>query len=272
MKNLLLAVLLLAPSVLWAQPFDAFPEWDSETRYQPGVIVRHLSHLWVASQPNQAQAPHDHAHWVRAKLVGVPQWQSGQRYVVGDTVTYKGTHYFARQMARQSPDHPSASQHWVAFEHPAMGYDLPVIDDATAEATLLGVDSNQNGIRDDYEVFVVMTYSGATREIGLAAGKSYLMTLMANESAVASWSKEKAAKLFDVMVNLISCKYEIRNQDPTFTGFKHKYFNSLERFMTDRRHQNVLLDVLGEDYQPVFNDEDPCGFATSSISSLESML
>ncbi|GAA5193616.1 hypothetical protein [Ferrimonas gelatinilytica] len=272
MRKLLFAVLFWAPSVLWAQPFDAFPQWDSDTRYPPGVVVRHLSHLWVASRPNQAQAPHQHPHWVRAQLVDAPQWQADRRYALGDTVIYQGTHYLARQMARQSPDHPSGSQKWVAFEHPAIGYELPVIDDATANATLLGVDSNQNGIRDDYEVFVVMTYSGQAREVGLNAGRSYQLTLEANEIVAASWSKEKVSTLFDVRVNLISCKHQIKKEDPKYTGFKHKYLNTLERFMADRRHQDILLDLLGDEYYPNFNDEDPCGFAVSSIASLESML
>ncbi|MBY5992221.1 hypothetical protein [Ferrimonas balearica] len=268
MRTLLLAVLFSASTALWAQPFDAFPEWDNETRYKRGTVVQHLSHLWVARLPNAGRPPHEYPLWARAELVDLPEWQERRWYPLGATVIYEGTPYLARQVTRHHPDHPAGTKKWIPFDHPALGYDLPVIDETQAQATLLGVDSNDNGIRDDYEVFVVMSYTGKTRDMGLLAGRSYQLALKAEQGVAASWPESEVVAIVDTLANLIPCKRELRRQDGEFQGFEFKQFNTVDRFMAHRRSQQILYDLLGEGYRPTFDNQDPCGYVASNSAFL----
>ncbi|MBY5992222.1 hypothetical protein [Ferrimonas balearica] len=257
-------LIMLVSSSLWAQPFDAFPEWDNESRYKRGTVVQHLSHLWVARLPNAGRPPHEYPLWARAKLVDLPEWHEHRWYPVGVTVIHKGIPYLARQANRSRPNHADGSNRWIPFDHPALGYDLPVTDEAQAQATLLGVDSNDNGVRDDYEVRVVMRFAGRTREVALGVADSFHKVLLADAATASQWPQSESYILMGSLIDLMDCQVELRQEEPEFSGLFHIYFNTPERIRVDRQNQEVLGERIGWDTQFPVSDS-PCESAMQAV-------
>ena len=116
------------------------------------------------------------------------------------------------------------------------GHTLPPMPDKTLnDATLLGIDSNNNGVRDDVEIWIYQTYKDKHPiyiDIAMQAGRAYKQVLETPEKAkeihetvvnapfYCTWYYQKGAKYFGDPV-LVNERIDV--------PVKSKYFNTKER-------------------------------------------
>jgi hypothetical protein len=91
-----------------------------------------------------------------------------------------------------------------------MGFDLPSFDPEHPDHnTIEGVDQNENGIRDDYEIKIVMSdKSIEIKELALKAGKSY-QTVLSMKGVINSATQEEATNTLLALTLAELCKRQI---------------------------------------------------------------
>jgi hypothetical protein len=135
-------------------------------------------------------------------------------------------------------------------------YILPAMPDAkTNDKTLLGIDSNDNGIRDDVEIYIYNRFQGYTnskveREIAKQYVKAYQQLLISPETAYED-------KKYEIEERVIDCEYYyydvyLKNVDfqkylqytkqhrVSNAEFKDIVFNTKDRLKTYFRYNESL--------------------------------
>ncbi len=116
------------------------------------------------------------------------------------------------------------------------GHTLPPMPDKTLnDSTLLGIDSNNNGVRDDVEIWIYETYKDKHPihiDIAMQAGRAYKLVLE---------TPEKAREIHETVVNApLYCAWYYQHDaeefgDPLIVDervdapVKSQYFNTKER-------------------------------------------
>jgi len=127
---------------------------------------------------------------------------------------------------------PKATQEVVVIN----GHRLPPMPDKTLnDSTLLGIDSNNNGVRDDVEIWIYETYKDKHPihiDIAMQAGRAYKQVLETPERAreihetvvnaplYCAWYYQKGAKYFGDPVLV---------DEQVDAPVKSQYFNTKER-------------------------------------------
>ncbi|ABV36361.1 hypothetical protein Ssed_1750 [Shewanella sediminis HAW-EB3] len=142
-----------------------------------------------------------------------------------------------------------------------------IITEKSGLQPLEGIDSNHNGVRDDFEVFITKHYTDPMlRQLGYSAGRIYksLLALATTqkspkqaEADFNEMSVENAAFLCDLLVALRVCVRRESRTRVDFYGYQYKYFNTLERLETFYLAQNRLYELLGDNYKPTVSNS-PC--------------
>jgi hypothetical protein len=163
------------------------------------------------------------------------------------------------------------------------GYILPAMPDAkTNDKTLLGIDSNNNGIRDDVEIYIYNRFQGYTnskveREIAKQLAKAYQQLLISPETAYEDKKYEIESRVLDCMFyywkkylkNASFQEYlQYTKQHDVFNAeFKDIIFNTKERLKAYFRYNESLSGH-------VFNDrpitKEACDFDPDPL--IEGML
>ncbi|WP_427982721.1 hypothetical protein, partial [Agarivorans sp.] len=147
------------------------------------------------------------------------------------------------------------------------GYKLPEYDHETANNSIDGYDNNQNGLRDDFEVFVIMDNKPEFHQLGLQAGQLFQQILSLRNKQVSATTRQEAADLLNKSVYLRMCVAKLNQQDPTFVGFQHRYINTVDRVRAYREAQRILRFHLGDSYMPISQTE-PCTSFNQQMSRL----
>ena len=128
------------------------------------------------------------------------------------------------------------------------GYKLPPEPDETLNnSTLLGIDSNNNGVRDDVERWIYETYKDKHPihiDIAMQAGRAYKLVLE---------EPERAREIHDEVSASLDCEayYQIYakyfnepilvKEDVDSKNFRHKiYFNTKERMKAYKLYDHLL--------------------------------
>lgn len=145
--------------------------------------------------------------------------------------------------------------------------EVSIIAEKSGHQALEGIDSNHNGVRDDFEEFIAKQYTDPKlRQLGYSAGRLYrsLFALGSTqkspkqaEAVFNEMSVENVASLCDLLIALRVCVRRERHFRENFNGYQYKYFNTFERLETYYRAQNRLYELLGDDYEPTVSDT-PC--------------
>ncbi|WP_394147513.1 hypothetical protein [Shewanella atlantica] len=243
----------------WALDYQDYEKFNSDRRYKRGEVVTYSNRIWVSVLPSSNVEPlKSHRRWARVALTGIDEWRSGQFYFLGDTVSIEQKFYFVKRLGFSKPGSYFGQYQWEEFTHPAIGYELPILNQDDALSTIDGVDSNFDGVRDDYEIYVVMGHTDPVlRSLGFKAGKVYQRLLNLASMDISELSFESAALLTDSLVAIRVCvRQKIRSED-NFFGYQHKYLNTTERFEAYYRAQSMLYELLGDEYEPKVSDM-PC--------------
>jgi len=249
---------------IYALDYQDYEKFNGDRRYKRSEIVAHSHRIWVSVLPSSNIEPSDSRWiWSPVALTGIKEWQPGQLYLLGDSVAIERKFYFVKRLGFSKPGSHFSKYQWEEFTHPAIGYGLPILYQDDTSKTIDGVDSNFDGVRDDYEVFVVMKHTDPVlRMLGFKAGKIYQKLLNLASMDISEVSIDDAALLADYLVAMQVCvRQKIRSQE-SFIGYQYKYLNTTERFAAYYSAQNMLYELLGDEYEPKVSDM-PCQQVTS---------
>ncbi len=259
MKKLLLGLYLL-PCIASALDYKEFDEFQSSKNYKRGEVVRYNNNLWVSRWETEDKYPSGESlRWAKVQLGNITDWSRYTPYVQGDAASYQGKFYLSKRQGPFKIDGKYKNWKWVEFTHPALrtGYDLPDYEISTVDDTIDGHDTNGNGLRDDFEIFVIMENKPEYTDLGMRSGHVFQRILNLRNKQETAISTEEAAMLMAQSISLRMCISLIYQSDPDFSGFQHRYINTVERFKAYREGQLNLHSRLGNDYQPNMNI-DPC--------------
>ena len=135
-----------------------------------------------------------------------------------------------------------------------VGYTLPTMPDETINsATLIGIDSNKNGVRDDVEIFIYTNYSKPEEQ------KAQMQ--MAKNIQERFYNVNSKVDCHIWMNKLIKSNYcQIKTFGTIENGLKEtkiiisKTLNTMDRVEADLK---IRLLMSGEAY-PLIHNENPC--------------
>ena len=146
------------------------------------------------------------------------------------------------------------------FSETINGYELPPEPDPKINnSTLLGIDSNNNGVRDDVERWIYKTYSHPIEQgIFMQSARAYNLVIV---------DPSKAKKTMKYITNVAHCKSywsmgqeEMKIRKLNFTlgeyrsiekEIRHIQFNTIDRHMAYKRFNAELSGgVYGDDLEP----------------------
>jgi len=150
------------------------------------------------------------------------------------------------------------------------GYTLPPVPDkALNDSTLLGIDSNDNGVRDDVEIWIYTTYKKPIeRAVFMQKARAYQIVIK---------EPEKALENLHYMHDAVDCKsyWSYLAKDENKTSFLEEYrnyskelkpvqFNTKKRFLAYEKYNHTLS---GGVYGSSSIDEwkNKCDFNTSNF-------
>lgn len=179
--------LLLFPLTAYSIQFEDLPEFNIEFKYQKGDMIRFGNNIYI-HQPDKnwhkivsayKKTPENistkniiASFGKKAQLQTIESWSARKHYQIGNSIFYQNKYYTLIKKTKQGK---WKEKHWLPFDHPAIGYDLPEYDENSNEFnSLIGTDKNLNLIRDDFEVHIKMSrIPEQTKEYALKAGKIY---------------------------------------------------------------------------------------------------
>lgn len=250
MKKILFLLVILLPCLTIANDFNSFESYDNNKKYARGNYVKYSNNLWVARYKVIGTQPKEESiTWAKVKLNDIREWKSKKVYRLGQSVSYNEKTYFAKSLWPIAINSSYVNYKWVEFSHPAMGFDLPSFDPEHPDHnTIEGVDQNENDIRDDYEIKIVMSdKSRDIKELALKAGKSY-QTVLSMKGVINSATQEEATNTLLALTLAELCKRQINKYASSAIAWKKSdYFNTIDRIETNFSVQNKLARLVDEE-------------------------
>lgn len=248
MKKVLVILISFIPSLVFAKHFHKFAVYDANASYTRGDVVRHNHHLWISrfGGSKQFEPKKGNLKWVKVQIDNISQWQKRKVYRLGKSVKHNGKYYVSTRLMSVNINNKHADKKWVEFAHPAMGYDLPKFDTASEQATsLLGIDTNQNNIRDDYEIKTIMiALPKKTTQYALTAGEIY-GSLMKTSEINYVYTPENTEKIINSLVLAKACKVEQAKLNGSNNTWREShFFNTFDRVKAKFELQNRLSEQL----------------------------
>ena len=261
MKRAILAFILfaMASSFSHAASFTDIEVWQPEKSYHRGDVVRVNYEIYINIIPSKGLMPGtQERHWDIINYNNRSEFQTKTLYRIGDVVSHDGRFYISRGMNiavkhLQFDD----SRRWVEFTHPGLIYDLPPIpDDQDALGSLIGVDSNHNGIRDDYELAIVFSdLPQPVKDSALSAGKAYGKLMTVADGGI---DRDNALEILHKLVLAKACRTRMRELHLGVAWQESTYFDTWDRIEAKFKLQNMLANLLEEDGYDLPREQEPC--------------
>ncbi len=232
-----------------SNPYDQTEEYDHNKSYQTGKIVKYKNNLWVnrfAVSKNEEPGFRDYKVWKKVQLTNIkPYLSKGYEksslgniiytpYTWGPSVNQDGRHFTsAGVISNENENSPTNHNKWLEFSHPAIGFDIPIFDPDSEEAkSILGIDSNFNEIRDDFELTIIMSeLNPEVKRMALYSGMIYgeLMDIGFNKLDISS---DRANSLASVFISSRQCKNDLHKVESYGKSWTEtNFFNSKERLI-----------------------------------------
>jgi hypothetical protein len=120
------------------------------------------------------------------------------------------------------------------------GYTLPPMPDATANsATIAGIDSNNNGVRDDVEIYIYTNYSTPEEQKVLIQYAKVKQNLI-----IDSYDQNKTIYDMNQLMKYTTCYFTIKNNDAVKISTETKQImaqilNTKERYLASLRSERL---------------------------------
>lgn len=199
-KERTLNKILLLTLILTVSIFCQIKDWDPGTAYNGGRIVKFENEYYLSRYWSQNSAPNEHdTIWYKAKIHELIyfKWKDTTVYDLGDLVKHDNQVYIALHNTQgHEPSDSEPYDPWVPIIFPILEH-FPASPGGVGDSTLLGIDSDSNGIRDDVE-----------RKIGF-----YIPDNPAQRAAMMQIAKQKQSQFIEYATQ-ISRGDSIINIDP----------------------------------------------------------
>lgn len=265
MKNFILfvtavATIAFSPTGL-AASFNDIEQWQAEKLYHRGDVVRANYDIYISVVPSKGNSPNtENKRWKIIEYNKRQEFTNKKLYPIGSVVTHGGRFYISRGMnVAVESDRLDDSRRWLEFSHPGLIHDLPPDPgDPETEQSLIGVDANHNGIRDDYELAILFSdLPQPVKDAALSAGKAY-GELMMTARQDAEINREKALSIMHNLVLAKACRTRLQELYNGAYWEETTYFNTLDRIEAKFKLQWMLQAVIGEEGYNLPRDPAPC--------------
>lgn len=255
MKKILIPLFLifatLCSAVAHAITFSEMQTWDSSKLYKRGELVKIRYDMYMSVLPTRGDHPERHpVRWRKIHYSNFQDFEPRRLYFLGKVVEHEGQYFISRGINVPPSSRSLGRTHrWLEFTHPGLFYEIPDYDDGSDQMnTLVGIDNNHNGIRDDYEESIIFSdLPESIKPYALAAGKAYGGLI---ESATDNFqaTPENARTVLEKLMIAEACKREMQEIHQGQTWQETSYFNTLDRIEAKYKLQNMLVRVAdGQD-------------------------
>ena len=247
--NFILFVLFfsLLPSLSYAVSFNNMNKWASNEAYGRGDVVALGYDIYVATLPSREKRPDRYKLlWRKVKYNDHAAFVPKKIYFLGRVVSHDGKYYVSLGInvppSEESLSNPSW---WLEFTHPGLTYDLPDYDNTNGDiGTLIGVDSNQNEIRDDYETTIIFSdLPDEVKESALNAGKAYGQLIQSGTNNF-DLNESSANNILVKLVLAEQCKREMKRLNSGATWKEASFFNTIDRLEAKVKLENMLAELI----------------------------
>lgn len=149
--------------------------------------------MYLSSFPSTNFAPSKYKWlWKKINLNSNNSLKLKKFYFGGSVLNHGSKKFIAKSFSLLwSYDDLANTKVWLEITDKTDGYDLPEFDESEALANILGTDTNNNGIRDDYETKIVLSdLPRSLKSHALKAGKIYTTAIKSGHSGIST--KEEA--------------------------------------------------------------------------------
>ena len=255
MKKLLLSSLFLYSSLSYS-----YEVWDENTTYLSGDMVTKDAVIYVSTHWNKSSPPVNNENnwdgWIKFPN-NKPEWDASTTYHGGDVASYQDKFYLSKYRNNGSTPHNSDS--WLILigadkATPPTEPDTPL--DPESKEAILGIDSNNNGLDDEYEEKIEETYSNEKdKELAKAIGiqwRAMLEYYLINTEI----DSTSAANILAQSDFLYICTAQKKRRDIKYIQPNQLFFTSIERSYAYRMAEIKLSDSAIESDRPNINNKD----------------
>ncbi|WP_332403101.1 carbohydrate-binding protein [Vibrio metschnikovii] len=259
-----ITLLLLVSIILISSYSGATEQWSSTKVYSAGQLVEWNGDIYIASHWNQGTEPTPNNinwdGWILIDENQLEEWTPRKVYHGGDIVSINERYYLAKWWSKD--DYPESSEAWLHLK------DIWISDGERPTPgendTVIGIDNNHNGIRDDYERNIYKNYlNPEMQKIAISAGHEWQKLI--ERPTDDQITKNEVSIIFSNLISLRRCFTELRENDPSFKAPTQFFFNTLERAAAKRKAEELLARILGDDYSNISFPEKPCGNLATEV-------
>lgn len=259
LKLSIFGLIFFISSNIYAIDLSDVESWSKDKLYKRGDIVKLSNVAYIATLPSRSLNPSSHKIiWRVINLNSQKQAKLRKIYLIGKVINFEDTKYVSLKInILRNVSELLDERKWLEISNRTNGYELPVYDEDEAMATLIGVDYNENGIRDDYETKIVLSeLPQEIKDSALAAGKVYT-SAMKTGSSEEPVSIELAQLTMQNLIHAYRCKIKSAPENSGRGWKESDFYNTVDRIEAKFLIQSTLIDVAGTDTQYDF-PEDPC--------------
>lgn len=149
--------------------------WESDKIYFAGDIVEWNESTYISTFWSLNKAPQTNTNgwdgWVKFDIESIHSWESSEAYNSGNIVEYENRFYLSRWWNINSP--PTIEDSWLVLDIISSITDQDKINELTLSNTipnlernnlLLGIDEDNNGIRDDIDRYIELHYPNISQQ------------------------------------------------------------------------------------------------------------
>jgi len=247
-KTTLVAGMLIT---LAASPFAySASNWNSSQIYNSGDVVSWEGSTYISSHWTKGTEPKDNDvswdGWITLDTENIPSWTQDTVYNGGDIVEFNTGYYIAKWWNKGTL--PDSVESWQRIDIDSI---IPVPPtepepnpDPEPTPPVLGVDENEDGLRDDYAAQIAQTYSNSA-ELALAvqSGKEFGKLLEFSEKKI-ELTVEDAKYMAVNAISLQFCIDTYQYDHPDFVNPIDLYFDTLERAVAKVSASARLYEAL----------------------------
>lgn len=259
LKLSIFGLIFFISSYIHAIDLSDIESWSKDISYKRGDIVKLSNVAYISALPSRSLDPSSHKIiWRVINLNSQKQAKLKKIYLIGKVINFEDTKYVSLKInILRNVSDLLDERKWLEISDRTNGYDLPVYDEDEAMATLIGVDNNENGIRDDYETKIVLSeLPQDMKDSALAAGKVYT-SAMKTGSSEETVSIELAQLTMQNLIHAYRCKIKSAPENSGRGWKESDFYNTVDRIEAKFLIQSTLIDFAGTDTQYDF-PEDPC--------------
>ncbi|UTV29686.1 carbohydrate-binding protein [Photobacterium atrarenae] len=258
-------VIAIAVSLSIPLVAHAMEPWNKDTVYNSGDLVTHHGESFVSSHWTQGTEPvvNDISWdgWIHINADTIDNYEHETPYAGGSVVNFEGDIYLAKWWVQG--EYPSKSGTWRLLDdlEPSPDPDPdpdPDLDPKSPEA-IVGVDKDNNGVRDSYEVAVTEAYQNPQIvQLAINLGLEYTdINEIALDKSI-QLSVEDATKKYNEILVLEECAEELLKTGVIEMTPLELHTDTLYRALTYRNGKERIFEQMEHDLDAILTIEQPC--------------